>query len=441
MGMRIKKFVASTINEAMAMVRKELGEDAVVLKTEKLEHKSHLGLRSKTEFEITAATHDNSLPPLIDRMTRNAQQVQEHIRNRPTLTATGEPRLTLDPAKGKPSSGVAPLNQPYASVAEHQTVRTLKAELESLKGTVRELSDQLRAARLPDVPPMLAEIIGALDESGLEDPERTELIIECMRSNPHIDRMERSELMGWWIEKLATAMPVTPVPQDQVGQVVFVIGPTGVGKTTTLAKLATHHRFWGKRKVALCSIDTYRVAAIEQLRVFANIANIPMTTAFTPEELKQHVTRFIKQGFEAIFVDTPGRSPVDGSALPDLVDFSNAVNPEETMLLLSASSGLSDLQEQFNRYRELPVSRIIATKIDETSKPARWYGFCRRTARSISYWTVGQNVPDDIMVADPRLLVRGMLQPDLFSDLKAARFRLHAVGDDNANPRERETAR
>ncbi|MDK9698980.1 MAG: flagellar biosynthesis protein FlhF [bacterium] len=422
MAMRIKKFLAPTLNEAMTQIRAELGDDAVILKTERIERKGKLSGKNQTVLEVTAATLDRTLPQVQSTVGQDARDVQSIVSRRPPLTTPREGSIPPAVRMAEAQSSAKPMN----SSQDQMTVRSLRAELEGLKGTVKELSNQIRAAKLPDLPPDLAEIANAMESSGLDEPERNELLHECLREIPNIDRIDKLDLQRWWLDKLSAMVPASAVPVDQRGQVIFLIGPTGVGKTTTLAKLATHHRFWGKRRVALCSIDTFRVAAIEQLKVFADIANLPLEVAFTPEELAAQVERFKAARFDAIFVDTPGRSPVDGTALPDMVEFTQVVPPDESFLLLSGTTALADLLAQFDRYRELPITRIVATKLDETTQPGRWLSFAKRTARTLSYWTVGQNVPDDIMVADPRLLARGILSASLFTELQQARFKLHA---------------
>ncbi len=186
--------------------------------------------------------------------------------------------------------------------------------------------------------------------------------------------------------------------------VVTLIGPTGVGKTTTIAKLAATMKLFNNKKVGLISADTYRIAAIEQLQTFANIANIPMDVVYTPEEMQQSLQKF--QDRELILIDTVGRSQKNNQQLKDLQLFIDAGEPDEVHLVLSMTSGLRTLLDVVRRFKPLRPNRIIFSKCDESSSPGLLLNVLYKHQIPVSYLTTGQTVPNDIMKAEKDRLAR-----------------------------------
>ena len=196
---------------------------------------------------------------------------------------------------------------------------------------------------------------------------------------------------------------------DMSRKTAIFIGPTGVGKTTTLAKLAAQFRFQYGRSVGLITIDAYRIAAIDQLRTYAQIMSIPLKVALTPEELEQCIREY--GDMDVILVDTPGRSPFNTDALHSLQDFLEAAQPADTHLLIALSMKESDAYMVTENFMPQYVRQIIFTKVDETSSFGPILGICKKMEKPVSYLTTGQNVPDDIEAAQVERMV------DLFFDV------------------------
>ena len=196
---------------------------------------------------------------------------------------------------------------------------------------------------------------------------------------------------------------------DMSRKTAIFIGPTGVGKTTTLAKLAAQFRFQYGRSVGLITIDAYRIAAIDQLRTYAQIMSIPLKVALTPEELEQCIREY--GDMDVILVDTPGRSPFNTDALHSLQGFLEAAQPADTHLLIALSMKESDAYMVTENFMPQYVRQIIFTKVDETSSFGPILGICKKMEKPVSYLTTGQNVPDDIEAAQVERMV------DLFFDV------------------------
>lgn len=187
-------------------------------------------------------------------------------------------------------------------------------------------------------------------------------------------------------------------------KIVAFVGPTGVGKTTTIAKLAADFAFTRKKKVGLITLDTYRIAAVEQLKSYARIMNIPITVAHTPEELKIAVNAFSDK--DIVMIDTAGRSFKDTMYLRELKVLLNVIEPVETHLVLSAGTRYSDICAIMEKYGSLSIDHLVLTKLDEVSSYGTIVNLKDRVTIPISYITNGQNVPKDIAVADAAALAR-----------------------------------
>jgi flagellar biosynthesis protein FlhF len=187
--------------------------------------------------------------------------------------------------------------------------------------------------------------------------------------------------------------------------VIALIGPTGVGKTTTIAKLAANHKLHEGRKVGLITIDTYRIAAVDQLKAYADIIEVPLETVLTPGELQQAVRSMADM--DVVLIDTAGRSPNNRMRLSQLRSFLAAGAPDEVHLVVSATSSRACAKGTLEHFCPLGVNRIILTKLDE----AETFGVILTAAsagKPLSYYTTGQDVPDDIACADSRRLA-GMI--------------------------------
>ncbi|NIA20849.1 MAG: hypothetical protein GWP05_02520 [Anaerolineaceae bacterium] len=181
-----------------------------------------------------------------------------------------------------------------------------------------------------------------------------------------------------------------------------MIGPTGVGKTTTIAKLAAQFRLRQHRSVGLITIDTYRIGAVDQLRTYAEIIDVPLKVVLTPKELRRAVDEFSDMDF--ILIDTAGRSQRDVLKMNELRQFLEAVKPHETHLVISSTCGHKNVESVLEQFAAFSIDRIVLTKLDEAVGFGIILTVLQRTKQKLSYVTVGQDVPDDIEAGEPRKL-------------------------------------
>jgi flagellar biosynthesis protein FlhF len=196
---------------------------------------------------------------------------------------------------------------------------------------------------------------------------------------------------------LRASGPVAAAPGKP--STVALIGPTGVGKTTTIAKLAADFKFRKGLKVGLITIDTYRIAAVEQLKTYADIIGIPINVVLTPEELAGAVQAFGEM--DVVLVDTAGRSQCDSQKMDELRAFLDAACFDEVHLVVSSTTQTTLLESIVERFGPLAHDRLILTKMDETTCRGHLLNVLLRVNKAVSYVTTGQEVPDDIEVADP----------------------------------------
>lgn len=382
--MRVKRFVANTMQEAIALVKADFGPEAVILHTKKRRRPGLLGLFGKSQVEVIAATDA--------RTERNAP--------------SPKPLARVKDVASRPIRAGGGTVHESAAASEIAKVRE---ELSELKRVLQPASDPIVTAdsaalervrahlQKQDVhEKLIGQVLDAISAQGKDDQLHDEAWI-------------RQRVRYQLIEGMLCADPW------QVGEeskVQCLIGPTGVGKTTTIAKLAANYSLLAKKRVALITVDTYRIAAVEQLKTYAEIIDVPVDVAYTPQELKAALAR--RQEADLILIDTAGRSHKNTMQMAELRAFVEMLDSAQIHLVLSATTRLYDMLDLIERFQVLPISYTIVTKIDETSSYGMLYNLCRLSGIPLSYVTNGQNVPDDIEVAQAERIADLILGVDAY---------------------------
>ena len=259
---------------------------------------------------------------------------------------------------------------------------------------------------------MLNDYYQSLQESGISKLLTKKIVGSVHTELSKADLDDRVLVRKKLAEELGKLIKLNgPIQCDgRKARKIVMTGPTGVGKTTTIAKLAAHYSIKEKRKVGLITADTYRIAAVEQLKVYADIIGVTLDVVLTPKELREAVRRNSEK--ELIFIDTAGRSQQNQTRLVELKNFVESAEPDENHLLISATT---DTEETFNivdKFSIVEVTSFIFSKVDECRKPGVIFNVLANCEKPVSYLTTGQDVPDDIEVAAEQGLLNLMFRGD-----------------------------
>ena len=414
--MKIKKFVGPDIKSITDQMKNELGPDAIVLNTRKAPREGMLGVLGKEMIEVTAAIDEqvdlqhstysaDVMHEAGGRQPKNFEAILKHSGLQvPTANAQSAHQSTVDSLKKvsehfekRHAEGTKALP---AHARETADFVQLKTEMEDIKSTVTEIAQRLKYTQIPSLPDHLRDAYVTLVEQEVGEGVAAELTEAVYRSMPP-GQLERKEFVDrCLIETIASLVKTgTAVkPKSRRPRVVALVGPTGAGKTTTIAKLAAIEKFVNNARVGLITLDTFRIGAIEQLRTFASIADIPMEVVYRPAEMNAAIKKLANK--DVILVDTVGRSQRAAKDLSELKKFVEVARPDEVHLVLSASTGIRTLVEVVDRFKSLKPNHIIFSKIDEAVTFGPLFNIAQKANVNVSYLTTGQGVPDDIVPAD-----------------------------------------
>ena len=391
--MDVRTYRAASMHDALTLVRRELGPDAAVLHTREVRRRRLFGLLGgAAEIEVTASAGVNVPSRLPSPLPAPPPPAPE--------TESASP-----PARDARAPGSARLDPPpVAPLADE-----VQGQLSDLHGMVQELCRRSQAGPMHDLPESLFHVFTDLIEADLSEEVARELI---ERARAEVSGAELADpvlakaRVARMIEaEIAIAGPILVTPGRR--RLAALVGPTGVGKTTTIAKLAAHYRLKEKRNVGLITVDTYRIAAVEQLRTYADIIDLPMQVVSTPREMREAVRRL--DGLDLILMDTAGRSPRDEIKIQELKSFLNEARADEVHLVLSSVASARTLEHTARRFAAVGTTALILTKLDEATGLGNLVPLLRSSGLPLSYLTNGQNVPDDIETADASRLARVIL--------------------------------
>jgi len=387
--MRVKKFVGTTMHEAVAQMREEFGQDAVILDTRLTRQRGIWGFLGRKYVEVTAALDTKPT----DRQTPSRPSEA----NRPSK---GIPKA----AHSKPAAAAS-----LAPAASDESVVSMPAQLawrlyqEALKmdkaggGQPAEVSANGKAGE--SWPEEVANLQRRLVDNGVER-RLASAIVQSVWQEMAGESVDMEKLVSRTKERVAAMIRCVP-PWDLSNskpKVAVLIGPTGVGKTTTLAKIAANYSLIAGADVGLITLDTYRIAATEQLRVYSQIIGIPLRVAGTAEEIEDALASW--SGKDLILIDTAGSSPRDDERLGEMEAVLASIDGIERHLVFSATTGYRDLANVIRRFSEIGFDRLIATKLDETSCYGTLLTAYALARRPFSFLTDGQGVPECIRVAE-----------------------------------------
>ena len=410
----LKTYQAESMSDALAEVKRDLGRDAVILHTRSIRKSRFLGLlRRKSMWEITAAPNVNVIP----RSPGRPRDVVDEGRYLPTEPPHDGRDLLLDNSDSgafpaEDVAGPATVDRPIASDAPRDTRQPMGGQITQIHDMLQTLLDSGLNDIHGKLPAPLQEFHDDLCCREVDERIATDLITRLRMELTGQQLSDRQAMRQRLVDLIAARIPCAPEPQDQPQQnmrsrTIALIGPTGVGKTTTIAKLAANMKLKEKKRVGLITIDTYRIAAVDQLKTYAEIIEVPLRTAATAQEMHQAI--YAMRGLDTILIDTVGRSQNDQLRLNQLRSFLAVAEPDEVHLVLAATANRRCAANVVARFRPLGVNRLIVTKLDEAEACGMVLNIASDGKAPLSYVSSGQEVPDDIAPADAGDLARRVM--------------------------------
>ena len=430
--MIIKKFQAKTEEAALELARKELGSGIVVMNVKKVKKKGLFSIFKPQQVEVTVALEEEEKQNFREAVAKVSEIARQSEAAGNSRSAKTEPEQPAKQGKAEPGS------QP-----EKQRQQEKQRQPEKNTQTIDSRQESAIEEKLSTLQNLLEKQIGSTQEEekeseGEEKKEDSNVAffhllykmlldneIEETYANQLVEELDGSVkpdmpidyLLSVVYQKMVLKFGQTKTIQsaEKGPKLVYFIGPTGVGKTTTIAKIASRLSVVEKKKIVLLTADTYRIAAAEQLRTYANILEVPFRIIYTPQEIRTAIEDYA--AYDYIFVDTSGHSQKNTDQRDDTLALLRAADGQaekEVYLVVSATTKYRDLLNIADTYKKLTDFRLVFTKLDETQCQGNLFNLRLHTDAPMSYVTCGQNVPDDIGEFDAQKTVKLLLGGNQF---------------------------
>ncbi|GAB6044424.1 hypothetical protein JCM11957_00220 [Caminibacter profundus] len=398
--MKLKTYTAPTFSEALNKIKAELGDDAVIVSSKEVKRKT---LTSPGLYEIVVAieeTSNASKERNVDDVMLKLSNVAKEI-NKTVNDGIRENKNNLKPPKD-------------------DEIKLLKEEFSKLADTLKFLQaavwDIAHKEDL-DLPPEFSEIYALSRASGMHYKHLDEIMKLTIKYMP-IKMRKNRETIKRYFHTLLKKMILIRMEREIKSphkKIMMFVGPTGVGKTTTIAKLAARYAYKLSRrhKVGIITLDTYRIGAVEQLMTYAKMMKLPIETVVDPNDFEEALNTLRHNDY--ILIDTVGSSQHDKEKIEKINSFLKVDSFAEinVNLVLSAVTKYEDLIDIYKNFSILPIDTFIFTKLDETRSYGNIFSLLLDTKKPISYFSIGQEVPDDLIVADSDYILKGILNKEL----------------------------
>ncbi len=418
--MVIKKYIATTEEEAIGLAKAELGNDAVIMNVKTVSPKGFYKIFKKPSVEITAAVDEN--PGETQENIPDFSKLQEVIREQEEYAAP-DSKVAKQEAKRE---RLLQSDQILEETPEKEEQQKSDLEKEAIEQKLNSLQDLLEKQVLQSQEKINDE---EAEESKEDDKIQAylQLIRDKMIANEVqekyvdqiIDSIKSGKHKEWTLDNILAGVYqkiILSFGQSHLIDVrtkktkyIFFVGPTGVGKTTTIAKIASTLKLTKKTKVALITSDTYRIAAVDQLKTYANILGIPLEVVYSADEMEKVMEEL--KDYDLVLVDTAGRSHQNQEQIQDIKGLLDQVPTEdrEVYLVLSATTKYKDLVKIAQTYQKITEYYLVFTKLDETDTVGNILNIRMLTGAALAYATWGQNVPDDIGKIDAQKMAKLLL--------------------------------
>lgn len=413
--MKVKRYLTKDMAEAMIKIKNELGNDAVILHSRKIRKPGFWGYFSRPLMEVVAAIDEDKERDKEDALTK-AIEISNKLKEntRPQVQEVKQPEASSEIEKI--NLDIQYLKEMIQTLINEKRDSASTSRINLTEATVAEVAKTINSADLLQVHEESNQMV--------KKPAKTrhQRMVEILKENDvneaylkHFEDRFANLKLG---TKADVRKAMKAVFDDMLGQVFtiekdykakkifFFVGPTGVGKTTTLAKLAARLSLLENKRIGLVTADTYRIAAVEQLRTYSEILGVPLTVIYEADELSAAIKKYKDMDF--ILVDTAGRSHKSDDMPKDIKALISAAGDVEIFLVISATTGYKDIKSIVDSYGFLKDYKVIVTKLDETANPGNVINIKMMTQKPMTYFTIGQSVPDDIEVANSERIISGI---------------------------------
>lgn len=413
--MIIKKYQGKTEFEATELAKKELGLNVVVMNVKSVKRKGILHLFQSPKIEVTVALEEEN-----ERQSINISTTKRQAESAEQTIQSAQPFQKKKPFS-MTGTGIIPdslLSETMVQNGNEENGKAIEEKLDSLQELLekqlskpeKDKEEILQEEELDENMIFMQLLYNTMLENEVDEKYANQIIDEFGKNNK--SEMPIDYILANIYQKmiLKFGKPSGISPAENGPKVVFFVGPTGVGKTTTIAKIASKFRVDEKKKVALLTADTYRIAAAEQLRTYANILDVPFRVIYSVDEIQAALTDF--REFDYMLVDTAGHSHHNEVQKENMNLFIHSLDgkaEKEVFLVVSATTKYRDLLSIADTYITMTDYKLIFTKLDETTTLGNLLNVKLYTGASLSYVTCGQNVPDDIENFDPQSTVKQLL--------------------------------
>jgi flagellar biosynthesis protein FlhF len=438
--LRIKKFEASTEQQAMDKVKEELGSDAIILSIKKSQTGGFFGFFRKTLVEVTTAYDDKNTerkaftkrepPPLVPELagatlatdaggTTGGSMLDLSIGDVVSAVkeATAGKTDSFDfsvglPAAVKPDYDTEIFNKNKKIIELEEVIRGLQKKVREKDEAISKITEQLDAAEssAKQYTNRVAQLIyDTLKEQGVLPQVAAQMLEDAISvvgdDNEDIELITKI-VYNKIMQTMGEPSPIEAGSDEQ--SAVFFLGPTGVGKTTTIAKLASSFILRHNYDVGLITADTYRLAAVDQLKQYGEVLETDVHVAYTSDDLRLHMKK-LRESADIILIDTAGRSHRKSENISDLKEIIDAEPDSRKLLVVNLATKYEDIVDIVDIYSTITEFGLIFTKLDETSSFGSILNICCETGKSVSYVTFGQTVPDDMEIVQPDKIAKALL--------------------------------
>lgn len=365
--MNMKRYTAETMVMAMKKVRADIGDDALILSSNVVMSKGFLGLFKKKSVEVVAG-YDQPVH-------RHDERVNKPL---PTLAAS-----------------------------KVESTDEIKKEMAELRQLLKNIHPPMDNSRYPDD---MQRLLVHLKDQGVSESLTTyigdNIFTKMKEEKRDIPIVEQCELTKEILMSKIGHLPFGGISFNK--KYINVLGPTGVGKTTTIAKIAARALLEKKKKVGFITTDTYRIAAIEQLRIYANLLQAPVEIVYNSADFEKAIEKFAD--LDLVFIDTAGRNYKETKYINEINELVDFTLDMESFLVLSLTSKEDDMQTIIEQFSSIPIEKFIFTKLDETNSIGPLFNLMQLYSVGTAYYTDGQEVPEDITEATSENLIALLLK-------------------------------